>query len=157
MVCTSSKRGTDSGLASVTTIIALLALHIESALDPAETDLVRSMARVSISQAMLLLTQGREIPALRRALPVFEEILAKKNLYCLTPNISVQEGGPAPQSQSQNNSMADEYALLQTQGSVFPSQFEQYGDDSSLYGNFLGLDFLDDWSLGIGELDFTPG
>ncbi|UKZ63978.1 uncharacterized protein TrAtP1_005200 [Trichoderma atroviride] len=62
----------------ITTITALLALHIESALDPAETELVRSMARLSISQTMLVLTQGREIPALKRALPVFEEILAKK-------------------------------------------------------------------------------
>lgn len=59
---------------------ALLALHIESALDPDETDLVRFMARISISQTILLLNQGKEIPALKRALPVFEEILAKKNL-----------------------------------------------------------------------------
>ena len=46
-------------------MIALLALHIESALDPTETDLVRSMAQISVTQTMLLLTQGKEIPAIK--------------------------------------------------------------------------------------------
>ncbi|KAM0454498.1 hypothetical protein ACHAPV_008369 [Trichoderma viride] len=129
----------------ITTITALLALHIESALDPAETDLVRSMARISISQTMLVLTQGREIPALKRALPVFEEILAKKNLYPVQPNIL----GQIPvQPQSQGNNMADAYTSPNTQLNIFPSQFEQGESNLSLYGDFLGLDFLDDWRLG---------
>ncbi|EHK50763.1 hypothetical protein TRIATDRAFT_211358 [Trichoderma atroviride IMI 206040] len=129
----------------ITTITALLALHIESALDPAETELVRSMARLSISQTMLVLTQGREIPALKRALPVFEEILAKKNLYPVQPNILGQI--PA-QPQSQDNNMADAYTSPNTQVNIFPSQFEQGESNLSLYGDFLGLDFLDDWRLG---------
>jgi len=129
---------------------ALLALHIESALDPAETDLVRSMARISISQTMLVLTQGKEIPALKRALPVFEEILAKKNLYLAPPNIPGQV--PA-QPQSQDTSMADASALPHTQVSVVPSQLEQGENNSSFYGDFLGFDFLDEWQ--IGQLDFT--
>jgi hypothetical protein len=131
---------------------ALLALHIESALDPAETDLVRSMARISISQTMLVLTQGKEIPAMKRALPVFEEILAKENLYLVPP--SVLGRGPAQtQSHSQDNSMADGYASSRTQVSVGPSQLEQSENNPSFDVDFLGFDFLDEWQ--IGQLDLT--
>ena len=142
--------GTNNGLVSVTTITALLALHIESALDPAETDLVRSMARISISQTMLVLTHGKEIPALKRALPIFEEILAKKNLYLVPANTL----GQVPvQSQSQDNSMADAYASPHTQVSVVSSQLEQCENDPSFDVDFLGFDFLDEWQ--IGQLEFT--
>jgi len=129
---------------------ALLALHIESALDPAEKDLVRSMARISISQTMLMLTQGKELPVLKRALPIFEEILAKKNLYLHPPNILGQL--PA-QSQSQDNSMADAYASPHTQVSVVSSRLEQCENNPSFDMDFLGFDFLDEWQ--IGQLDFT--
>jgi hypothetical protein len=103
------------------------------------------MARISISQIMLVLTQGREIPALKRALPIFEEILAKKNLYLVSPNMPGQV--PA-RSQSQDNTMApDAYPLSHTQTSVVPSQLEQSENIPPLYEDFLGLDFLDDWRL----------
>ncbi|KEF63210.1 uncharacterized protein A1O9_01187 [Exophiala aquamarina CBS 119918] len=131
---------TNIGLVSVTTITALLALHIESALDPLETDLVRSMARISISQTMLLLTQGKEIPALKRALPVFEEILSKKNLYLVPSNILSQV---PTQSQSQDSSMADADASPHT----------QWENNPSLDVDCLGFDFLDEWQ--IGQLDFA--
>jgi len=140
----------DFPMSFVTTISALLALHIESALDPAETDLVRSMARISISQTMLFLTQGKEIPVLKRALPIFEEILAKKNLYLVPPNILGQV--PA-QSQSQDNRLADAYASPHTQDSVVPSQLEQWENNPSFDVDFLGFDFLDEWQ--IGQLDFN--
>ncbi|KAH8907820.1 hypothetical protein BR93DRAFT_911878 [Coniochaeta sp. PMI_546] len=140
----------DFPISFVTTMTALLALHIESALDPAETDLVRSMARISISQTMLLITQGKEIPVLKRALPVFEEILAKKNLYLAPPNILNQVSA---QSQSQDNSAADVYASPHTQVSVVPSQFEQSDNVPSFDMDFLGFDFLDEWQ--IGQLNFT--
>lgn len=71
---------------SVTTITTLLALQIESALDVDETQLIRSMSRNSISQTMLVLTQARSIPAIKRALPIFEELLAKHNLYRVQPD-----------------------------------------------------------------------
>jgi hypothetical protein len=99
---------------------------------------------------MLVLTQGKEIPALKRALPVFEEILAKKNLYLVPPNILAQV--PA-QSQSQHNSMADAYASPHTQVSVGSSQLEQYENNPSFDVDFPGFDFLDEWQ--IGQLDFT--
>lgn len=94
---------------------------------------------------MLVLTQGKEIPALKRALPVFEEILAKKNLYPVQPNIL---GQVSTQSQSQDNNMADAYTSPNTQVNIVPSQLEQGESNLSLYGDFLGLDFLDDWRLG---------
>ncbi|KAI9673726.1 MAG: hypothetical protein M1822_009588 [Bathelium mastoideum] len=140
----------DFPISFVTTITALLALHIESAIDPAETDLVRSMSRISISQTMLVLTQGKEIPAIKRALPIFQEILAKKNLYLVPSNTLGQL--PA-QSHSQDNSMTDAYASPHTQVSVVSSQFEQCEDSLSFDVDSLGFDFLDEWH--IGQLDFT--
>jgi len=139
--------GTNNRLISVTTMPALLALHIESALDPGETDLVRSMARISISQTMLVLTQGKEIPALKRALPVFEDIVAKKNVYWVPPT----NLGQIPAQLSQNNSMADAYSSLHPQINVVSSQSEQY-----VYDPPLGLDFLDfDFLWQIEQLDFA--
>jgi hypothetical protein len=108
------------------------------------------MARISISQTMLVLTQGKEIPVLKRALPVFEEILAKKNLYLVPPNFLGQV--PA-QSQSQGNSMADAYASPHTQVNVVSSQLEQCENNPSFDVGFLGFDFLDEWQ--IGQLEFT--
>ncbi|KAI1408883.1 fungal-specific transcription factor domain-containing protein [Hypoxylon sp. FL1857] len=140
----------DFPVSFVTTITALLALHIESALNLAETDLVRSMARISINQIMLVLIQGKEIPALKRALPVFEEILAKKNLYLVPPNTL----GQVPvQPQSQDNSMAAAYASPQAQVSVDSSQLEQSENNLSFDVDFLGFEFLDESQ--IGQLDST--
>lgn len=81
---------------------------------------------------MLLLTQGKEIPALKRALPIFEEVLAKQNLY-LVPSSNV--GQVPAQSQSQDNRMADADAEL-------------YENDLSFDMDFLGFDFLDEWQIG---------
>ena len=141
--------GANDGLVSVTTITALLALHIESALDPAETELIRSMARISISQAMLVLTQGKEIPALKRALPVFEEILTKKNLYLVPSNILGQVPG---QSQSQDHSMMDAYASPHAQVSQVSSPLAPCEINPSFDVDLLRFDFFEEWQ--IGQLDF---
>ncbi|AEO63932.1 uncharacterized protein THITE_2141915 [Thermothielavioides terrestris NRRL 8126] len=133
----------DFPISFVTTMTALLALHVETALDPAETDLARSMARISISQTMLLLDQGREIPVLKRALPIFEEILARKNLCLVAPPAGLREA-PAP-SQSRDNGVADACALPQLE----PCEH----DNPAVYGDLLGFDFLDEWQ--IGQLDFA--
>ncbi|KAI0854743.1 fungal-specific transcription factor domain-containing protein [Xylaria cubensis] len=140
----------DFPIAFVTTVTALLALNIESALNPAETDLVRSMARISISQAMLVLAQGKEIPVLRRALPIFEEILAKKSLYLVSPDILSQASA---QSQSQDNSTAVTYASPPTQANVVASHQEQYENIAWFDLDSLGFDFLDESQ--IGQLGFT--
>lgn len=123
---------------------ALLALHIESALDPTETDLVQSMARISISQTMLLLSQGKDIPVLKRAVPIFEDILTKKNLY-LVPAVPAQ-------SQSQGSCLVDSYASQHAQAGVLLPEPEQYENNLSANVDFLGFDFLDEWQ--IGQLDF---
>ncbi|TRX95114.1 hypothetical protein FHL15_003806 [Xylaria flabelliformis] len=140
----------DFPIAFITTVPALLALNIESTLDPAETDLVRSMVRISISQAMLVLAQGKEIPVLRRALPIFEEILAKKKLYLVSSNVL---GQASTQSQSQDNSTADTYASPSTQANVVPPHQEEYENSAWFDLDSLGFDFLDESQ--IGQLGFT--
>ena len=129
---------------------ALLALHIEAALDPAETDLVRSMAKISISQVMLVLTQGKEIPVLRRALPVFEEILVKRNLDLKPPSAQNQHPSAElrPQSQLRDDSVVHANAL----SSNTPTRPEQSECDPLFEMDFLGFDFLDDGQF--GHLDF---
>jgi hypothetical protein len=87
---------------------------------------------------------------LKRALPIFEEILTKKNLYLVPPNILDQV--PA-QSQSQDNTMADAYSSPHTQAGVVSSQVEQCENNPSFDADFLGFDFLDEWQ--IEQLDFT--
>jgi hypothetical protein len=104
------------------------------------------MAQISISQTMLIITQGKEIPALKRALPIFEQILAKKNLY-LVPLSVLDQVQVHTQSQPQDNSIEDAYSLLHTQVGVVPSQLEQSESHPPLYDDFLGFDFLD-WRLG---------
>jgi hypothetical protein len=120
---------------------ALLALHIESALDSTKTELVRSMARISISQTMLVLTQGKDIPVLKRALPIFKEILTRRSLHLV------------PQLQPQDSSMADENASPHLDTSLLLSQLEQDENNTLFDVNLLGFDFLDEWQ--IGQLDFT--
>lgn len=110
---------------------ALLALHIESALDPAETDLVRSMSRLSISQTMLLLAQAKDVPVVKRALPIFEDILATRNLQQNLMH-SKQEG-----------------RSVSTGASVHA---EQYEADPVFNADLLGFDFLDDWQIGQMDL-----
>ncbi|CAG9970344.1 unnamed protein product [Clonostachys byssicola] len=133
----------------ITTLAALLALHIESALDLTETDLIRSMARISINQIMIILSHGKEIPALKRALPVFEEVLAKKNLSLISLSSLHQE---SVQPQSQDNTI-DAYTSPHTQMAADSSQSEPPVNNLSPNVDFLGFDFLDEWQ--IGELEFT--
>nr|POE90156.1 fusaric acid cluster transcription factor fub12 [Quercus suber] len=140
---------TNSGHGSVTTIPLLLAFHIESALNPAETDLVRSMARISISQTMLVLSQGRDIPVLKRALPVFEDILTKKNLYSGLPNHHDQ-GSAHPQPQE--SSAAAATVPFHAQIRFDPSRPEQWENGPLMDVDLLGFDFLDEWQ--IGQLGF---
>ncbi|KAI1325756.1 hypothetical protein F5Y16DRAFT_377058 [Xylariaceae sp. FL0255] len=132
-----------------TTMTALLALHIESALDLAQTDLVRSMARISISQIMLILTQGKEIPAIKRAIPIFEEILTRKNLDTVQPD-NLNRQATQPQDQEDR---ADTYTQSQIQGGIASSELAQGGSIASVDVDFLGLGFLDGWEF--GQLDFT--
>lgn len=105
---------------------------------------------------MLILTQGKEIPVLKRALPVFEEIIAKYNLYLVPsrPNNLNLDHVPA-QSQPQDNDVVDAYTSPQAVIGGSSSQFEQYEDNMypPLNVDVLGFDFLDEWQT--GQLDFA--
>jgi hypothetical protein len=90
---------------------------------------------------MLVLTQGKEIPVLKRALLVFETILTKKSLHLI------------PQSQSQDSSMAESYASLYAHASIPSSQSEQCEDNTLFDINYLGFDFMDEWQ--IEQMDYT--
>jgi phage gp45-like len=107
------------------------------------------MARISISQIMLVLSQGEEIPVLKRALPVFEEILAKKDLYLVPPKIL---GQMTAQSQAQGNSMTDVNGSSHTQVTVTSSDVETHDNSPLFDADFLGFDFLDEWQC--GQMDF---
>lgn len=134
---------------------ALLALHIESALDPAGTELIRSLHRISISQIMLVLTEGKEIPAIKAALPIFKEILAKNNL-CTIPLTGVSEASALPQPQDwQASSPASPHTLS---NSIFPHSLQHEGN-MPLFGDVFGLDFLNDWNYegDISHVDFDSG
>ncbi|KAJ4171932.1 hypothetical protein NW754_007528 [Fusarium falciforme] len=133
-------------LTFVSTMPALLALHIETALDPSETDLVRSMAKLSISQTMLVLDQIKDVPAISRALPAFEMVLSKKNLYS-TPS-SHSESMQSPSAQDRPNQSS---ALLHAHTGI--DSHLGLGEHLSPHGDFLGFDFLDRWEM--EELDFT--
>lgn len=123
---------------------ALLALHIETALDADETEINRSMARISISQTILLLNQGREIPVLKRALPVFEEIIRKKNLGSISP---ITFSSLNLQLQPHGDGTLDLHGLRHSQVDHGSSHWADDEHNLSVYGNLLGFDFLDDWKL----------
>ncbi|KAI8712833.1 Zn(2)-C6 fungal-type domain-containing protein [Fusarium sp. LHS14.1] len=129
----------------VSTMPALLALHIETALDPSETELVRSMAKLSINQTMLVIDQVKDVPAISRALPAFEMVLSKKNLYS-TPS-SHSESIQSFSNQGPNQSSV----LLHAHTDI--DSHPGLGEHLSSYGDFLGFDFLDRWEM--EQLDFT--
>ncbi|KAI8713678.1 Zn(2)-C6 fungal-type domain-containing protein [Fusarium sp. LHS14.1] len=131
----------------ITTITALLALHIESTRDSSESSLIRSMARISIQHTMLALDQIRDTPAIKRALPAFEMVLSKNKLYPVSLSDAEQVSIMHPISQ--DDSLNDRHVLLPTQSDMAFSQNEQ----SFLSGDFIGFEFLDQWQ--IGQLDFT--
>lgn len=132
---------------------ALLALHVESALDQSESDIVQSMSRISISQTMLALNQLREIPAIKKAIPLFEVVLARKSLYgdlnTVMQNYPSQipppgepvwgESGAVTRSQQQLNAAEQQDAPGEACDSFIPE--------------FLEYDMLDRWDF--GQLDFS--
>ena len=95
---------------------------------------------------MLLITQGRDIPVLKKALPVFEDILAKKDLYLL-PHNPVDRTTSQPQPEEKN--IGNDHEVPQKQDSRPQAENSEYYP--LFEGDLLGLDFLDEWQ--IGELD----
>ena len=87
---------------------------------------------------MLLLNRGREIPALKRALPIFEEILAKKNLHLVPLDIL---GEAIALSQARENTLPiDDDALASPRGQVIEralSHWEPSEDNPLPEADFL--------------------
>lgn len=135
---------------SITAMPTLLALHIESALDTSETDLIRSMSRLSISQTMLVLGELKEIPVIKRAIPIFEMVLSKKGL-CSALHATAER--PIPQTPASECSRNESDDPSRTQSGVFSLQDAQE-EYTSFLGEFMDFDMLDRWEL--GQLDF-PG
>jgi hypothetical protein len=138
------------------------------------------MSRISINQTMLLLNEGREVPALMRALPIFEDILTKNNLYSVPPNKIGQsplrhlaarlQACFLPDSfrssqdvltlcsdyaSAQPESQGDEQAEIRARSQ--PSDpwlhLENGLTDISMRTEFLGFDFSNEWEH-FGQLDF---
>lgn len=125
----------------MTAIPMLLALHIETALDTSESDLIRSMARISIGQSMLALGELKEIPVIKRAIPIFEMVLAKKNLY----SVPHATAGDDP-SQVPVNDLSEQREA----GYFLPQDLQ--GDYTSFLGDIMDFNVLDRWE---GQLDFS--
>ncbi|RBR26408.1 uncharacterized protein FIESC28_00813 [Fusarium coffeatum] len=129
----------------ITTITALLALHIESALDPSESDLVRSMARISIQYTMLALNQIQDTPAIKRALPAFEMVLSKNKLYPASVGDSPQTAIPL------DNKIGGTIEVATQPNSTFAEEENEMLP--FLSGDLSGFEFFDRWQM--EQLDFT--
>ncbi|CAH0023964.1 unnamed protein product [Clonostachys rhizophaga] len=133
-------------ISSVATVPALLALHIEMALDLSETELARSMARVSINQTMLALGQMQHVPAIKRGLPAFESVLAKKDLYQATGRSHAEKASPRIPVAGQHAPDDGNHPSSVPQPGV-SSADPSLADYPSFPEDFLGYDFLDRWQL----------
>ncbi|KAH8738441.1 hypothetical protein BGZ61DRAFT_440039 [Ilyonectria robusta] len=140
----------DFPVSFITAMPTLLALHIESALDTSETDLVRSMSRISISQMMLVLGELKEIPVIKRAIPIFEMVLSKKSLSS-APHATVEQHMPQTPADECTRNESNDQSRMQSGVLSFQDAQEEY---TSFLGEFMDFDVLDRWEL--GQLDF-PG
>ncbi|KPM36019.1 hypothetical protein AK830_g10553 [Neonectria ditissima] len=124
----------------ITSLAPLTALHIEAVLDPTESDLTRSISRISLSQAMLMLKQVREIPAIQRAIPIFEQVIAQNNICSVPTDVAGWDtyvSTPTGQRHEPENSTAldaahDEFLLHDAS--------EEY---KLWFRDLLGFDYLD--------------
>ncbi|CEI61700.1 hypothetical protein FVEN_g2766 [Fusarium venenatum] len=132
----------------ITTIAALLALHIESALDSSQSDIARSMARVSIQFTMLALNQIQDAPAIKRALPAFEMVLSKNKLY---PS-SLHDVAQVETHGLQEGNIEDESVHVAIQSDTIFSQ-DVNDQIPFLGGDLAGFEFFDRWQM--EQLDFT--
>ncbi|GKU16401.1 unnamed protein product [Fusarium langsethiae] len=132
----------------VTTIAALLALHIESSLDLSQSDIARSMARISIQFTMLALNQIQDTPAIKRALPAFEMVLSKNKLV---PS-SLHDVTQVETHDVQEGNEEDESVPMAIE--PYPSFPQDVNDQISfLGGDVADFEFFDRWQM--EQLDFA--
>jgi hypothetical protein len=144
---------------SVTTMFALVALHIETAFSPSETDLDRSMASNSINQIMLLLThQGKELPAVIAALPLLRRVLSQK---CTSLVSDISKAGHSssatlcwgpvgvPDEDRMEPISSTSEDITGSFGDLSQPYSEEYDGQNALQAlieaEFLGYDLFGDW------------
>ncbi|KAH9231682.1 hypothetical protein K456DRAFT_1840844, partial [Colletotrichum gloeosporioides 23] len=113
-----------------------LALHIEAALDDAESNANRSMSLNYIRQGMLILQQLQDSPVIKSVLSIFEWALDRVDLN-LSANEDRQNRNTVRTGMEPNES-ADQVGAAVDHG--FEEMFDQM---EPWFGDFLGIDFLD--------------
>lgn len=102
------------------------------------------MARLSIKQTMLALSQVQSIPAIARALPAFDLVLSKYNLY----SSQDRDQEPTPRRSLLDQEGQGEASLLSPTPSSMNTSQIRAGGYPLLTSTFLGFDFLDRWDPG---------
>ncbi|KXH63636.1 hypothetical protein CNYM01_11731 [Colletotrichum nymphaeae SA-01] len=113
-----------------------LALHIETALDSAESNATKSMSLIYIRQGLLILEQLQDLPVMKRISSIFEWALSRLDLI---PEVSqdkqVSDGIRA--GMEQDGSVDQMGASTDHEFGEMLDQMEPW------FGDFLGLEFLD--------------
>ncbi|KAK2751506.1 hypothetical protein CKAH01_17887 [Colletotrichum kahawae] len=119
-----------------------LALHIEAALDATESIATKSMSLIYIRQGKLILEQLQDSPVMKRVLSIFEWALDRVDL---NPGaIEDRHSGNAVRAGAQQNECVDRVGI------AVEHDFEEMFDQMEpWFGDFLGLDFLDNLRLGV--------
>ncbi|KAK1531711.1 hypothetical protein CPAR01_11360 [Colletotrichum paranaense] len=118
-----------------------LALHIETALDADESNATKSMSLIYIRQGLLILEQLQDSPVMKRVLSIFEWALIRLDLI---PEVSQdkQLSGGVRAGSDQDGSV-DQVGT--STGQEFGEMLDQM---EPWFGDFLGLDFLDNLRSG---------
>ncbi|KAH0424929.1 hypothetical protein CcaCcLH18_11249 [Colletotrichum camelliae] len=118
-----------------------LALHIEAALDATESNATKSMSLIYIRQGMLILEQLQDSPVMKRVLSIFEWALDRVDLNLGA--IGDRQSGNSVRAGVQQNECVDGI------GTAVEHDFEEMFDQMEpWFGDFLGLDFLDNLRSG---------
>ncbi|KAI3546636.1 hypothetical protein CSPX01_04291 [Colletotrichum filicis] len=118
-----------------------LALHIETALDATESNATKSMSLIYVRQGLLILEQLQDSPVMKRVLSIFEWALTRLDLI---PEVSQDKqlcGGV--RAGSDQDGSVDQVGT--STGQEFGEMLDQM---EPWFGDFLGLDFLDNLRSG---------
>ncbi|KAK1486949.1 hypothetical protein CABS01_13082 [Colletotrichum abscissum] len=118
-----------------------LALHIETALDATESSATKSMSLIYIRQGLIILEQLQDSPVMKRVLSIFEWALTRLDLI---PEVSQdKQVSDGVRAGSDQDGSVDQVGA--STGQEFGEMLDQM---EPWFGDFLGLDFLDDLRSG---------
>ncbi|KAK1522335.1 uncharacterized protein CCOS01_10047 [Colletotrichum costaricense] len=118
-----------------------LALHIETALDATESNATKSMSLIYIRQGLLILEQLQDSPVMKRVLSIFEWALTRLDLI---PEVSQdKQVSDGVRAGSEQDGSVDQVGA--STGQEFGEMLDQM---EPWFGDFLGLDFLDNLRSG---------